>query len=154
MLSDNIYGNRFWNMAAIMRTDRGHMCRCNQFWVCAGHGERAQWFGDKSSLYMENEGLHAPTGRRRPDGEFRTIETPKYWNSDMLPSAMRHTSHHGSSAPFLTAEFINALLEDREPTVEIYEALAMTVPGIIAQKSAEKGGEQLKVPQFERKRQA
>ena len=35
------------------------------------------------------------------------------------------------------------------PLVNVYEALAMTVPGIIAHQSALKGGETLKVPQFE-----
>ena len=47
------------------------------------------------------------------------------------------------------AEF-NALVEDREPAVDVYEALAMTVPGIVARESAMKGGEQLAVPSFDR----
>jgi hypothetical protein len=33
--------------------------------------------------------------------------------------------------------------------VNIYEALAMTVPGIVAHQSALKGGERLKVPQYD-----
>jgi hypothetical protein len=32
--------------------------------------------------------------------------------------------------------------------VNVYEALAMTVPGIVAHKSALKGGETLDIPQF------
>jgi len=47
-------------------------------------------------------------------------------------------------------EFISAILEDREPMIDVYEALAMTVPGIIAHQSALKDGERLKVPQFDR----
>jgi hypothetical protein len=34
--------------------------------------------------------------------------------------------------------------------VDVYEALAMTVPGIVAHHSALKDGETLKVPQFNR----
>ena len=49
-------------------------------------------------------------------------------------------------------EFITAILEDREPLVNIYEALAMTVPGIIAHQSAQRDGETLKVPQFDKPR--
>ncbi len=63
---------------------------------------------------------------------------------------MRHSSGHGGSHVFLAAEFINALVEDREPAVDLYEALAMTVPGIVANESSHKGGEQLTVPNFDR----
>jgi hypothetical protein len=52
---------------------------------------------------------------------------------------------------FLTHEFIAALVENREPTVDIHEALAMTAPGIIAHESSLKGGEQMKVPSFDKK---
>ena len=48
------------------------------------------------------------------------------------------------------AKDINALVEDREPVIDLYESLAMTVPGIVAHQSAFKDGEQLPVPQFER----
>ena len=57
---------------------------------------------------------------------------------------------HGGSHGNLMHEFVSAILEDREPMVNVYEALAMTVPGIIAHQSALKDGERLKIPQFER----
>jgi hypothetical protein len=40
-------------------------------------------------------------------------------------------------------------MNERKPTVDIYEALSYTVPGIIAHESALKGGEGLKIPQFD-----
>ena len=113
-------------------------------------GERAQWFGDQASLYMPNSGLHGAVDRLRDKGT-RTVEVPQYWKtSEMLPEAMRHASGHGGSAVFICAEFINALVEDREPEIDLYESLAMTVPGIVAHQSAFKDGQQLSVPQFER----
>ena len=57
---------------------------------------------------------------------------------------------HGGSAGPLVNEFLTALLENREPNVDIYESLAMTVPGIIAHQSALKNGELLDVPSFDR----
>ena len=74
---------------------------------------------------------------------------PQYWKSDMLPEAMRHASGHGGSAVFISAEFVNALLEGREPEIDLVHSLAMTVPGIVAHQSALKAGEQLEVPQFD-----
>jgi hypothetical protein len=47
-------------------------------------------------------------------------------------------------------ELITAILEDRGPMVDIYEALAMWVPGIVVHQSAIKDGERLAVPQYER----
>jgi hypothetical protein len=55
---------------------------------------------------------------------------------------------HGGSHGRLTDEFIRAIIEDREPVVDIIAALNMTVPGIIAHESAMKGGEWLKIPQY------
>ncbi|MBI3280426.1 MAG: Gfo/Idh/MocA family oxidoreductase [Acidobacteria bacterium] len=148
--SDNAYRNPYWNESALMQTGKGHMLRCNVFWLAAAGGERAQWFGDKGTLYMQNEGVHPETWKDRMKGK-QPLRVPEYWKSDMLPEPMRHPSGHGNSAAFLTAEFINALVEDREPAIDVYESLAMTVPGLVAHQSALRGGEQLRVPRFERK---
>lgn len=156
----NAYNNPFWNEASIMQTNKGHMCRCNVFWVCAAGGERANIFGDKATLYMGKGGVHKPTIRFRmnehrgsmydlPEQSGGELKIPAYWQSDMLPEPMRHASGHGGSAVFISAEFVNALLEDREPSIDVYEGLAMTVPGIVAHQSALKDGEQLAVPQYD-----
>jgi hypothetical protein len=150
---DNVYRNPFSSQASIMQTDRGHMCRCNVFWLVAGIAERAQWFGTKGTLYMDNMDVHAsvwkPNQLKTP---MTRVEIPDYWKTEMLPEPMRHASGHGGSHVFLAAEFVNALLEDREPSVNVYEALAMTVPGIVAHQSSLRNGEQLKVPSFDRKK--
>lgn len=160
-LTDNAYENPFWNETSIMQTDRGNMCRCNVFWLCAAHGERAQWCGDKSTFLMAKRGVHPQKLHFRTKGDTPTeydlpaqsggeIEVPVYWKTEMLPAAMRHDSGHGGSHTFLAAEFINALLEERDPAIDVYESLAMTVPGIVAHQSALRQGEQLKVPSFDR----
>ena len=148
-LTENAYKNPYWNESALMRTDRGHMVRCNVFWLVGDHGERAQWFGEKGSLYMHKRELHPNTWRERTRAAG-PVEIPEYWKSDMLPEPMRLPSGHGGSHTFLSAEFINALVEEREPVIDVYESLAMTVPGIVAHQSALKNGEQLKVPRFDK----
>ncbi|MCX6895570.1 MAG: gfo/Idh/MocA family oxidoreductase, partial [Verrucomicrobia bacterium] len=60
--------------------------------------------------------------------------------------SLRHDSRHGGSHTFITHEFIEALTQNRRPVVDIYEALAFTVPGIVAHQSALKSGELLKIP--------
>lgn len=148
MMTENVYGNPFWSQSSLMLTDRGHMARMNEFRRCRAHGERAQWFGDEATFYMAIDGVHGNVinirGRRA-----EAAAVPRYWESDMLPEPMRRPSGHGGSAVFISAEFVNALLEDREPEIDVYESLAMNVPGIIAHQSSLQDGEQLTVPSFD-----
>lgn len=140
-LKDNAYKNPFLNAMMLCETDKGHPFRCNVCWNIHADGERAQWFGTQAALY-------SPASSGQPQVlklPGKTVSgLPDYF--PMLPEAMRYDSGHGASHPFLTHEFIMALVEDREPTPNLEEALAYCLPGIIAHQSALKGGERLKVP--------
>lgn len=147
-LKDNVYKNRFNVAAGMFKTDKGHICRCNVFWDGVADGERAQWFGTKLAFYMPGSGGQ-PFRVQGPNAP-KWAKLPDYWSR--LPEKMRYESGHGGSHGFLTHEFVQALLENREPAIDLYESLAMTVPGIIAHQSVHRGGEQLKVPNFDRKK--
>ena len=146
---DNRYGNRFDNEVALGFTDQGNICRFGVFWQVAAHGERGQWLGEKLSCFMAGSGGQ-PQATRKLNGRHEPWDVPRYWQTDRLPEAMRHDSGHDGSAAFLSAEFVDALVEAREPTVDVYQAIAMTAPGIVAHRSAERGGELLEVPSFDR----
>ena len=146
---ENAYGNPYDNEMALGVTSEGNICRFGVFWNVAAHGERGQWLGEKMCCYMAGSGGQ-PQGMMKLEGEYQPWNVPNYWETGRLPEPMRHDSGHGGSSAFLSAEFINAIIEEREPTVDIYESIAMTAPGIIAHQSALKGGEQLKVPSFDK----
>ena len=55
---------------------------------------------------------------------------------------------HGGSHGHLMTEFVDAILRDRKPWVDVAQALNMTVAGIVAHQSALKDGERLKIPQY------
>lgn len=150
--SDNRWGNPFDNEIAIGLTDQGNVCRFNGCWQIAAGGERGQWLGEKLSCYMADSAGRPPAmDKHGHGGGYARWEVPNYWETERLPEKMRHPSGHGGSATFLSAEFIDALVENRTPTIDIYESLAMTVPGIVAHQSAMAGGEQLDVPDFDSK---
>ncbi|MBP6963002.1 MAG: Gfo/Idh/MocA family oxidoreductase [Armatimonadetes bacterium] len=162
---DNQYKNPFCNETAFFTTDKGHGFRVAVYWNVPARGtERGQWYGSKTSLFDPNpNGVGAviirsgkqtekdDAGFVRDLPDFEQYALPEYWKTDMLPEPLRHESGHGGSHTFITHEFIDALAHDRTPAVNIYEALAMTVPGIVAHKSALQGGRQLRVPQFDPK---
>jgi hypothetical protein len=82
-----------------------------------------------------------------------TVETynqPLWWQTDMLPKPLQHNSGHGGSHTFIAHEFIDSLITNRQPEVNVYEAIAYTAPGIVAHKSALKGGKYLKIPDFDK----
>jgi predicted dehydrogenase len=140
----NVYANPFDAGMGMFLTDQSHPFRCNVSWNIHAHGERAQWFGTQGALFCAGSGGQ-PDAVRMPEGVARAF--PNYMTA--LPPAMRHDTGHGGSHPFLTHEFVMALVEERAPAVDLYEALAYTVPGIVAHQSALKDGEQLAVPSFD-----
>lgn len=144
---ENRYQNPFDNEIALGVTDQGNICRFAVCWQIAAHGERGQWLGEKMSCWMENS-AGQPLAKRKKEGAWQKWEVPNYWAGDRLPEAMRHDSGHGGSSAFLCAEFIDALLEDRQPAINLVESIAMTAPGIVAHQSALQDGIQLPVPGF------
>lgn len=147
---DNAYNNPFGNATALYKTSKGNAVRHSEFrHAAAGIAERAQWYGDRMSFFM-------PTANSSPAvvcdiGEApRPCDQPLHWKTDMLPEPLRHNSGHGGSHTFITHEFVRALVEERAPAVDVYEAVAYTAPGIVAHQSALKDGEQLKIPDFGR----
>ena len=146
---ENQYGNRFNNEIALGYTNEGNICRFAVCWQIAGEGERGQWLGEKMSCYMASSAGQTQA-MMKLDGGYEPWDIPSYWETDRLPEPMRHHSGHGGSAAFLCAEFVEALVEDREPTVDIYEAIAMTAPGLVAHESALQGGALLDVPSLDK----
>jgi predicted dehydrogenase len=165
VVRNNRYSNPFWNETALFRTDKGNAFRVAIFWKGAHRGcERAQWYGDKMSFFMELPNGLGPVivrsaietetdeaGFVRQLSPFEQYEQPQWWKTDMLPEPLRHGGGHDGAQPFLTHEFIDALINERRPAIDIYEALAYTVPGIIAHQSALQGGAQMKIPSFDPK---
>jgi hypothetical protein len=55
---------------------------------------------------------------------------------------------HGGSHGHLTTGFVDAILRNRKPWVDVALALNLTVAGIVAHQSALKNGELMKIPQY------
>ncbi len=164
ILATNEYANPFWNTTAFFRTSRGHCSRVAVFWhVAAGGTERAQFLGDRASYFMERpdgqpnmiarivkDGKTVLDENGYPQGDVKIepFRQPNHW--ERLPEPLRVASGHGGSHTFLTHEFIRAIVEDRHPAVNVWEAIAYTLPGIVAHQSALKGGELLKIKDYGR----
>jgi len=164
VLKDNPYKNPFWNETAFFTTSQGNGFRVGIYWNApVGGTERGQWFGEKMTFYDPHPNgtghiLRRPSDQtERDDGgfirklaAFEAYAQPQWWKTEMLPAPLRHESGHDGSHTFLTHEFVDALVSERKPEIDIHAALAMTAPGIVAHQSALRGGEPLKIPSFDR----
>ena len=134
----NPYQNPFRSEVAFFKTSEGGSARMTVAWGLPGyHGERGRCFGTK--------------------GCFRE---DRYWGDDALvkdlkliraglPAGMVNNGHHGGSHPYLTDDFLRAVLvPGHKVGVDIATALNTTVAGVYAHRSALKGGETLKIPEF------
>jgi predicted dehydrogenase len=164
LLKNNPYKNPFWNETAFFKTDRSTPFRVEVNWKGALRpAERGEWRGDKMSFISGlQEGadhtiVTAADQLGKDDAGFinktnkvEIYKQPMWWQTDMLPEPLRHNSAHGGSHTFITHEFIDALMKNRKPDVDIHEALAYTAPGIVAHQSALKNGEYMRVPSFDK----
>lgn len=163
LLKGNPYDNPFWNETALFKTNKGNACHIEVAWKGALMGtERGEWHGTKMSLYDQHPNGLSETivhssekleldqgGFERQGSRLEHYDQPKYWKTDMLPEPLQHDSGHDGSHTFITHEFIDAIIKNRKPLVDIYDAIAMTAPGIVGHQSALKGGEYMKIPSFD-----
>jgi hypothetical protein len=132
----NPYQNRFSTETALLETSEGASSRQSVSWSMKSiYGESGRVFGERGCMTgTEYRGL----AKDLPD-----LTRP------LLPPGVPPGGHGGSHG-LLMQEFITAIIEDRDPLVDVYEALAMTVPGIVAHQSALRDGERLSLPQYRR----
>ena len=160
----NHYNNPFWNTVGMFKTSGGKAARIAVCWhIAAGGTERAHFYGDRASYIMRRpEGSADTIIRIEENGETVIDENgylegkvisrlaPRRDHYERLPESMRVQTGHGGSQAFLTQEFFRAIVEDRHPSVNAWEAAAYTAPGIVAHDSALLGGVLLKIPDFGR----
>lgn len=124
MAENNDYKNPFGSEIALFRTNDGAMSRMAVCWdLPAAHGEQGRVYGQLDKKLEVNTA--------RPS----------------LPPGM-NAGGHGGSHGRLTSEFVDAIVRDRTPWIDIAQSLNMTVAGIVAHQSALKDGELLKIPQY------
>ena len=164
ILKTNQYRNPFWNTTGFFQTSGGHSSRISVFWhVAAGGTERASFYGDRLSYIMARpekspntviriakDGQMVLDSNGYPEGKVSIEADPGPSHLARLPPPLRVRSGHGDSHTFLTHEFVRAVVEDRHPAVNIWEAIAYTLPGIVAHQSALKGGEPMKIRDYGR----
>jgi len=107
------------------------------------------WF----TVYGTEGHLESP---RWPDGEHR-LQSPRLPHQHAHARLALGVDHpgappearaggHGTSEYFMCDDFVRSVLEDRDPPLDVFAGLDMTLPGICAHQSAAQGGQPVPVP--------
>jgi len=130
---NNIYKNPFGSEIALFRTGEGGTSRMAVSWDTPGdEGERGRIRGERGSYYGKYQGLE----KNLPD-----VRKPA------LPPGVPPGGHGGSHG-YLMNDFVESIILDHMPLVNIAVALNMTVPGIVAHQSALRGGEVMRIKRY------
>ncbi len=138
----NGIGNIFKSEVGLFRTSEGGICRII---ICSSQGEYLEAGRVRGEYAGFNETFVGDaTGKKRYDQAVaKGLSLQKY----ALPPGVEPGGHGGSHG-YLGDDFVDAILRNRKPAVNVIDALNMTVPGYYAHMSAMKDGETFKIPQY------
>ena len=132
---NNQFSNPFGTEIALFRTSDGGAARMAVSWDTPGAGGESGRIrtqkGTFSGKFQSGHKDHVPQTFTRPP----------------LPPGV-DAGGHGGSHGYLMCEFVEAILLNRTPLVDVAQSLNMTVAGIVAHQSALKDGELMKIPQY------
>lgn len=100
---------------------------------------RSHGGGNRIWLRSRSKGPNTWLNLEDVEGEF----LPQAWRN--FEEAARQAGHGGGDY-FVVAEFVKALREGRPPPIGIHEAMDMTLPGLVSQRSILERGRWLEVP--------
>jgi len=109
----------------------------------SGCYEAGRGGGDEPHIWLK--------GRSKDDHSWQTLwdyETefmPAIWRN---PPEEAKRAGHGGGDYFQVREFVDSILNDTKPPIDVFDALDFTVPGLISQESIRRGSVPLPVPDF------
>ena len=139
---NNVYGNCYGTEVGLFRTSSGGMARImvsfdTPGWSCEVGRSRGQL-----ASYSEGYKFNGAVPESKAIVEKLNLLKPA------LPPSV-DSGGHGGSHGHLMNNFVESVLKDTDPLVDVAVALNTTMCGVIAHQSVLKNGELMKIPQFE-----
>ncbi len=138
---DTATGNLFSDEVGLFRMSNGAIARVCEFRRIGHPGAvRFRFFGTKGSFESDVSGSRWCHKKGWEPAELTTHHEP-------LPEPLASDlgGHQGSHA-YLVHEFVDSIISERQPRINVWEAVRYCAPGLVAHQSALKDGETLKIP--------
>ncbi len=126
-----------------MLSERPHNMTYYSLQGTEGCYEAARGMGDAPKVWIRGRCPDAQTWC--PLMEFRDEFLPEEWKN---PPAEAVKAGHGGGDYWQARDFATAVIEKRQPEMDVYFALDITVPGLISEQSIALNGAPVRVPDF------
>lgn len=130
------------NIRLDMLSNRPHNLAYYSLQGTKGCYEAPRGFGDDHKIWLED--YHKEL-RWHSLWDFEAEFMPEIWRNPP-ESAIR--AGHGGGDYFEIREFVDCIINNTEPPIDVYFALDMTVPGLVSEESIKNGGMPMPVPDF------
>lgn len=141
--SDTATGNLLSNEVAMFRMSNGAVARVCEFRRIGHPGTvRFRFFGTEGSFESDVSGH-----RWCHKGGWEPVEPTMHHEPLPEPLASNLGGHSGSHA-YLVHEFVDSIVHERHPRINVWEAVRYCAPGLVAHQSALRDGETMKIPDW------
>ena len=130
------------NVRVDMLSNRPHNMTYYSLQGTKGCYESSRGFGDSPKIWLKD--YHEEI-KWHSLWDFEEEFMPEMWRN---PPEEALKAGHGGGDYFEIREFVDCIVNNSKPTVDIYDALDMTVPGLVSEESINKGGIPIPVPDF------
>jgi predicted dehydrogenase len=125
-----------------MLSDRPHNLTYYSLQGTKGCYEATRGLGDQPKIWLAN--FH-PKMEWHSLWELEEEFIPAMWRN---PPEEAVRAGHGGGDYFEVRDFVDSILNDTQPPIDVFTALDFTVPGLVSEESIERGGAPLPVPDF------
>ncbi len=151
---DTVSGNVFGNETALMHLSNGAVARICEYRRIGHYGREAfRLFGTEGCFTDGPGACHWVTKSGKTPLTTQEMRDPL--PAEVLAAFSRAGNSdfemyggHGGSHAYLVHEFVESVATGQMPAVNAWEAVRYFAPGVMAHKSAVKGGELLEVPDW------
>jgi predicted dehydrogenase len=130
------------NIRLDMLSDRPHNLAYYSLQGTKGCYEAPRGFGDNHKIWLAD---YSDGTEWRSLWDFEEEFMPDIWRN---PPEEALRAGHGGGDYFEVRGFVDSIINDTKPPIDVYEALDMTVPGLVSEVSINQGGMPLPVPDF------
>lgn len=144
---DSVTGNVFSHEVGLFRMSNGAIAQITESRRNGhtGHEGVVRVIGTAASFERDTSNEYTGTWFTK----MSSLEVdPRDYRDPLPPALADDLGGHGGSHAYLVDEFVMACCENRAPKVNAWEAARYVAAGVMAHKSAVKGGELLKVPDW------
>jgi len=124
-----------------MLSDRPHNLTFYTLQGVDGCYESPRGFGDDHKIWLRS--VHGAEMKWHSVKELEEKYLPTHW---LKPPEEALKAGHWGGDYWEVMDFVSAIIEDRQPPIDVHRSLDMTLPGLVSQQSILEGGRWLAVP--------